>query len=144
MAASLAEYALEWTLCPQLKQQFWPVGWAGLALVVAGEAVRKGAMVTAGTSFTHDIQREKRREHRLVTNGLYRWVRHPGYMGWFIWSIATQLLLVNPLCTLAFAVVSWRFFAVRIPYEEFYLHQFFGLDYARYAASVPSGIPFVS
>ncbi|CAI5502825.1 unnamed protein product [Closterium sp. Naga37s-1] len=73
-----------------------------------------------------------------------RWVRHPGYTGWFMWSIATQLLLVNPLCTLAFALVSWRFFAARIPYEEFYLHQFFGLEYARYAASVPSGIPFVS
>ncbi|CAI5948595.1 unnamed protein product [Closterium sp. NIES-65] len=29
-------------------------------------------------------------------------------------------------------------------YEEFYMHLFFGLEYARYAASVPSGIPFVS
>jgi hypothetical protein len=26
-------------------------------------------------------------------------------MGWFIWSVATQLLLVNPVCTLVFANV---------------------------------------
>lgn len=32
-----------------------------------------------------------------------RLVRHPGYMGWFIWSLATQLLLVNPICGLAYA-----------------------------------------
>ncbi|CAI6005050.1 unnamed protein product [Closterium sp. NIES-65] len=31
-----------------------------------------------------------------------------------------------------------------LDYEEFYLHQIFGLEYARYAASVMSGIPFVS
>ncbi|CAI5521983.1 unnamed protein product [Closterium sp. Naga37s-1] len=144
MGAALTEYALETALFPAFKHRLWPVSWVGGALLLAGEAVRKAAMVTAGRSFTHDIQTEKRREHRLVTHGLYRWVRHPGYTGWFMWSIATQLLLVNPLCTLAFALVSWRFFAARIPYEEFYLHQFFGLEYARYAASVPSGIPFVS
>ncbi|CAI5947896.1 unnamed protein product [Closterium sp. NIES-64] len=160
MAAALTEYALETALFPAFKRRLWPVAWVGGALLLAGEAVRKAVMVTAGRSFTHDIQTEKRREHRVVTHGLYRWVRHPGYTGCFMWSIATQLVLVNPLCTLAFALVSWRFFAARIPgilyeefylhhffgldYEEFYLHQFFGLEYARYAASVPSGIPFVS
>ncbi|CAI5998777.1 unnamed protein product [Closterium sp. NIES-65] len=157
MAAALTEYALETALFPAFKRRLWPVAWVGGALLLAGEAVRKAAMVTAGRSFTHDIQTEKRREHRVVTHGLYRWVRHPDYTGCFMWSIATQLVLVNPLCTLAFALVSWRFFAARIPYEEFYLHhffgldyeefylhQFFGLEYARYAASVPSGIPFVS
>ncbi|CAI5948603.1 unnamed protein product [Closterium sp. NIES-65] len=157
MAAALTEYALETALFPAFKRRLWPVAWVGGALLLAGEAVRKAAMVTAGRSFTHDIQTEKRREHRVVTHGLYRWVRHPGYTGCFMWSIATQLVLVNPLCTLAFALVSWRFFAARIPYEEFYLHhffgldyeefylhQFFGLEYARYAALVPSGIPFVS
>ncbi|CAI5998763.1 unnamed protein product [Closterium sp. NIES-65] len=158
MAAALTEYALETTLFPAFKRRLWPVAWVGGgALLLAGEAVCKAAMVTAGRSFTHDIHTEKRREHRLVTHGLYRWVRHPGYTGWFMWSIATQLLLVNPLCTLAFALVSWRFFAARIPhpvsypiacagilYEDLYLHPFFGLEYAQYAASLLSCVPFVS
>jgi hypothetical protein len=26
-------------------------------------------------------------------------------MGWFMWSVATQILLVNPICTLAFTYV---------------------------------------
>lgn len=31
-----------------------------------------------------------------------RLVRHPGYLGWCVWAVATQLLLANPLCTLLF------------------------------------------
>ncbi|CAI5947879.1 unnamed protein product, partial [Closterium sp. NIES-64] len=78
MAAALTEYALETALFPAFKRRLWPVAWVGGALLLAGEAVRKAAMVTAGRSFTHDIQTEKRREHRLVTHGLYRWVRLGG------------------------------------------------------------------
>jgi uncharacterized membrane protein len=33
----------------------------------------------------------------------YRYVRHPGYLGWFIWAVGTQVLLANPVCTLLFA-----------------------------------------
>lgn len=70
-------------------------------------------------------------------------MRHPGYLGWFIWSVATQLLLVNPLCTLAFTYVSWRFFAERILYEEYLLLHFFGERYAQYKRHTPSGLPFI-
>ncbi|CAI5998773.1 unnamed protein product [Closterium sp. NIES-65] len=201
MEVALTEYALETALFPAFKRRLWPMAWVGGALLLVGEAVHKAAMVTARRSFTHAIQMEKRREHRLVTYGLYRWVRHPGYTGWFMWSIAIclhvipcanyafphahmrhpgytgvvhvehdvsvvwcnhpmpcpcrprshgrwvrhpgytgwfmwsiamQLQLVNPLCTLAFALVSWRFFAARIP------------SLPRYAASVSFAIPFVS
>jgi len=41
----------------------------------------------------------------------YRYVRHPGYLGWLIWAVGTQVLLTNPVCTLLFAylvrAVSW-------------------------------------
>ncbi|KAL2930900.1 Protein-S-isoprenylcysteine O-methyltransferase B [Bienertia sinuspersici] len=42
-----------------------------------------------------------------------------------------------------FAMVVWRFFARRIPYEENYLIKFFGHEYEQFARRVPSGIPFV-
>lgn len=34
-----------------------------------------------------------------------RYVRHPGYLGWYVWCIGTQLLLVNPLSCISFAYV---------------------------------------
>lgn len=48
-------------------------------------------MITAGTSFTHLISYDKRRDHRLVTRGVYSLFRHPSYVGWFWWSVGTQV-----------------------------------------------------
>lgn len=31
-------------------------------------------------------------------------MRHGGYLGWLLWAVGTQLLLVNPVCTVGFAV----------------------------------------
>lgn len=42
-------------------------------------------------------------------------LRHPSYTGWFYWSAATQLLLANPICTLAYTLAAWSFFRHRIP-----------------------------
>lgn len=40
--------------------------------------------------------------------------RHPSYAGWFWWSVGTQVLLGNPVCTIAYAAVSFLFFRNRI------------------------------
>jgi protein-S-isoprenylcysteine O-methyltransferase len=52
-------------------------------------------------------------------------------------------MLSNPISTIGFAIVVWRFFSQRIPYEEFFLRQFFGSEYVEYASKTPSGVPFV-
>ncbi len=87
---------------------------------------------------------DKRDSHVLVTHGIYQYLRHPSYFGWFYWSIGTQLLLCNPLCTLLYTYVSWYFFASRIPYEEALLVDFYGDQYLRYIASTALGIPFIA
>lgn len=101
------------------------------------------AQVTAAHNFTHLVQTQRRPQHTLVTRGVYRWVRHPGYSGWMAWAVGTQLLLCNPLCTAAFAAAAWRFFSSRIAYEDELLASFFGAPYERYRSTVPSGIPCV-
>ncbi|KAL2936798.1 Protein-S-isoprenylcysteine O-methyltransferase B [Bienertia sinuspersici] len=142
MMCSLLEYWVEITYFPKLKEHWW-ISNLGLVLVVIGEAIRKGAMITAGRAFTHLIKIHQEEHHRLVSHGIYGFVRHPGYCGFFIWSVGTQIMLLNPICTPVFAVVVWKFFSERIPYEEFYLRQFFDDEYDEYAQRVPSGVPFV-
>lgn len=139
--AACLEHAAELRWAPFL--QLRAVSTLGLAAVVAGELVRKTAMVTAAHNFTHLIQTERRPQHRLITRGIYRHLRHPGYAGWMLWAVGTQVLLCNPLCTLGFAAAAWRFFAARIAYEDHLLFKFFGAQWERYRASVPSGIPLV-
>ena len=34
-----------------------------------------------------------------------RHIRHPGYLGFLVWCVGTQLLLVNPICCVVFALV---------------------------------------
>ncbi|XVF67030.1 hypothetical protein PTKIN_Ptkin10aG0087900 [Pterospermum kingtungense] len=142
MVCSLLEYFLEIVLFPGLKEYWW-VSNTGLVMVVIGEIIRKLAIITAGQAFTHLIKVYHEEHHQLVTHGVYRFIRHPGYSGFLIWSVGTQIMLCNPISTVAFAIVVWHFFAERIPYEEYFLKQFFGSDYEEYARRVPSGVPFV-
>ncbi|KAE8660048.1 putative protein-S-isoprenylcysteine O-methyltransferase [Hibiscus syriacus] len=131
MVFSLVEYFFELLLFPGLKEPFW-VSNLGLVMVVVGEIVRKLAIVTAGRSFTHLIRVRDEDHHRLATGGVYAFVRHPSYCGFLILSVGTQIMLCNPIYTVGFAVVVWRFFAAQIHYEYFLRH-FFGLEYEEYA-----------
>lgn len=142
MLFSLLEYLIELVLFPELKEH-WVISNLGLVLVVIGEVIRKMSIITAGQSFTHLIRVYPDERHRLITHGIYRFIRHPGYCGFFIWSVGTQIMLCNPISTIGFAVVVWNFFARRIPYEEYFLRQFFGSEYEEYAKQVVSGVPFV-
>ncbi|KAK4790721.1 hypothetical protein SAY86_018025 [Trapa natans] len=142
MAFSLLEYIVEIIFFPGLKDH-WGVSNIGLVMIIIGEIIRKMAIITAGRAFTHLIRIYHVDDHPLITHGIYAMVRHPSYCGFFIWSVGTQVMLCNPISTLGFIVVVWNFFARRIPYEEFFLRQFFGPEYEEYARRVPSGVPFV-
>lgn len=70
-------------------------------------------------------------------------MRHPSYVGFFYWAVATQLLLSNIVSTIGFIVVLGRFFRSRIRNEEIHLTRFFGKEYVDYKARVGSGLPFL-
>ncbi|KAG2493683.1 hypothetical protein HYH03_008197 [Edaphochlamys debaryana] len=146
MGFAVLEFWLEWWLRPGIKGASGGMGlvaWVGLALVLTGEVIRKVGMVTAQGNFTHQIRRQRDPSHQLVTHGIYRWIRHPGYLGWYVWCIGTQVLLCNPVSALAFAFVAWHFFRDRIEYEEYYLRRFFGPAYDEYARRTPTWIPLI-
>ena len=142
MLSSLVEYCIEMYFVPWIKAYVW-ISRLGLLLVITGELLRKVAMVTAASNFTHQVQYYKRSGHTLVTHGVYSLSRHPSYAGWFYWSIGSQLLLCNPVCFVGFAVATWMFFQDRILDEELLLLQFFGQEYEDYRKRVGIGIPFV-
>ena len=143
MSFAVLEYALELVLAPELKRASATRGIkiAGLACATLGDGLRKAAQVTAGASFTHLIQTTKRREHELITHGVYRHIRHPGYLGWLVWCVGTQILLCNPIGAVGFAVAAWRFFKARVPFEEARLRAMFPGEYAAYAARTRTWIP---
>ncbi|KAJ0965625.1 hypothetical protein J5N97_026763 [Dioscorea zingiberensis] len=143
MGCALVEYMVELVFFPELKENRL-LNIVGLVMVLVGEVIRKAGVITAGRAFTHTIRIYHEDQHELITHGIYRFIRHPGYCGFFIWATGTQLILCNPLCIVAFSLVTWRFFSSRIRYEEFFLRQFFGRQYEVYASQVPSGLPFIN
>lgn len=142
MSCALLEFIIESIFFPSLKTYTW-ICYLGILLTLLGDGIRKCGMITAGMAFTHLIQERRREGHNLITHGIYAYVRHPGYLGWFIWAPATQLILMNPICVCVFAFVAWHFFYDRIPYEEETLVDMFGKEYEEYRKRVPSYIPFV-
>ncbi|KYQ91104.1 prenylcysteine methyltransferase [Tieghemostelium lacteum] len=142
LAAGFTEYWVEWYFFPGMKQfTFLPK--IGILLTIFGQVTRTLAMITAGSNFTHIVQEHKRKEHELVTTGIYSYLRHPSYFGWFIWSVSTQLTLFNPICIIGYTFASWAFFNERIEEEEEFLIKFFGQQYVEYKKRVWSGIPLI-
>ncbi|KAF0300005.1 Protein-S-isoprenylcysteine O-methyltransferase [Amphibalanus amphitrite] len=142
-ASSWVEFWLERALFPGLKEFSFTIG-LGLLLCVSGEIIRKLAMFTARTNFNHIVQNEKRPDHQLVTHGVYSWFRHPSYVGWFWWSVGTQLILNNPICLVGYTAASWTFFRDRVRYEEATLINFFGHAYLEYQQRVGTGLPGIA
>jgi protein-S-isoprenylcysteine O-methyltransferase len=139
---SWTEFGLRLALAPHWNLPL-PLVAVGLVVVVVAQTIRSAAMITAGASFNHLIQTYKRKDHTLITHGIYSVLRHPSYVGFFYWSMGTQLLLGNLLHFVLFSVVSWTFFRRRIPFEEESLCNLFPDDYPAYVARSWMGIPFL-
>jgi protein-S-isoprenylcysteine O-methyltransferase len=138
---SWIEFGVRFLFFPRFNSR--PLSFLGIALVVISQGIRSVAMATAGESFNHLIQNFKKDTHVLVTHGIYNIFRHPSYVGFFYWSVGTQMVLSNPFCCMAYAITSWTFFRRRIEYEEESLEKFFPDQYPIYAARTYMGIPFL-
>ena len=71
---------------PQLLQAF------GLIGIAAGMAMMTWCMVV-NTFFAKVVRIQKDRGHHVIDSGPYRYVRHPGYVGWVILWLSVNLAL---------------------------------------------------
>lgn len=149
MAASLIEFVVEGALIPS----WWKVVQASNGSVVFFGilttffyGVRVVAMVQCGSNFSLQLEDTHREDHVLVVHGLYSWLRHPSYFGWFWRTVCAQLILMNPVCFVVHTVATWVFFRQRIRIEEERLshNEFFGEKYVQYRKCTRTGIPFIS
>lgn len=138
---SIIEHALRCYLFPVVSYKALTIA---VVLCIAGQVSRSIAMCTAKESFNHYIQVEHDKEHKLVTNGIYKTFRHPSYFGFFWWFVGTEILLGNIICLIFGIVKLQAFFKKRIDIEEEYLTFFFAENYTRYKEKTIIGIPFLS
>jgi protein-S-isoprenylcysteine O-methyltransferase Ste14 len=108
----------------------------GFLLIVLGEAVRLAGVAAAGTV----TRRRSRTVQRLVTYGIFAWMRNPLYVGnFFIWigfTVISGVLWFLPVAILLFAVE----YTLIVRYEEGVLESIFGEEYLAYKARTPRWI----
>jgi protein-S-isoprenylcysteine O-methyltransferase len=140
--AAITEFVIESYFFPGLKQHAG-LSRIGMVLTLSGQVLRSVAMIHAAANFSHKVAMQRDSSHKLVTDGIYSWFRHPSYTGFFYWGLGTQMTLQNPVCFVGYGVVLWRFFNYRIRAEEWALIRFFGDDYRAYKKRVGVYIPFI-
>ncbi len=80
-------------------------------------------------------------EHRLVTHGIYSYLRHPMYTSQLLWGVAQALLLPNWLAGPAGLLAFLILYLVRVSPEERMLLERFGDEYRAYRARTGGVIP---
>jgi protein-S-isoprenylcysteine O-methyltransferase Ste14 len=80
------------------------------------------------------------RHGEFVTPSLYKFMRHPLYLGWLIFFWATPRMTSGHLL---FALVTTSYIFVAIKLEEKDLEGFLGDSYRRYRETTPMILPFL-
>jgi protein-S-isoprenylcysteine O-methyltransferase Ste14 len=84
-----------------------------------------------------------REKHKLVTGGVYTWVRHPMYSAFWMWAIAQALLLPNWIAGLSGIVGFGTLFFGRVFEEERLMLQAFGDEYRAYMQRTSRVLPWI-
>jgi protein-S-isoprenylcysteine O-methyltransferase Ste14 len=112
----------------------------GLVLFGTGFLLMNWAEVALGKQFS--IQVTVQEDHRLVTSGVYRVVRHPRYLGIFLNNLGLALVFRSWLALILVAaltlVLLWR-----IHDEEELMYREFGAEWEAYAHHSWRLIPFL-
>jgi len=113
----------------------------GLTIIVIGFIIRWIAVVQLGRLFTVDVAISA--THSLKTEGLYKVVRHPSYLGLML--IITGLALCMPSLVWMAVTIIAVFIAMnyRMKVEEQALTEEFGSQYLDYSKKVSKIIPRV-
>lgn len=106
------------------------LGFAGFAILIFGNWLLWKAHKDLGRHWSSTVQTKS--EQTLVTQGIYRYLRHPIYTAHIVWGFAQAMMLPNWLTGWLSLPLIVLVFVLRIPNEEQMMIEQFGDDYRRY------------
>jgi len=115
------------------------LGWIGTAVFAAALLLLWRSHADLGRNWSAILQ--IRQEHTLITNGVYRYMRHPMYAAHMLWAIAQGLLLQNWLAGWIFLIAFIPTYLVQAPKEEQMMLDNFGEEYRNYISRTGRIIP---
>ena len=116
------------------------IRFTGLLLTIIGFSLMNWSAYVLGKQFSVNVTIQK--DHKLITNGPYKYIRHPRYLGIFIFltGIPLTFLSIMPIIIdiLLLFVLIWR-----IKDEEELMSQEFKDEWSKYSKITYSLFPFI-
>jgi protein-S-isoprenylcysteine O-methyltransferase Ste14 len=121
---------------------FHPVrGWLGIVSLAGALVLFRITHKQLGRNWS--VTLETRTGHKLVTDGVYAWVRHPMYSSFLLTAVAQALLLPNWIVGLAGFAAFAVLFSWRVGREEALMVETFGESYRDFMARTARIVPWV-
>ena len=114
---------------------------AGIVIFVFGLWIFRRSHKDLGRNWS--VTLEIREKHKLVTRGLYRFIRHPMYASFLLIALAQAFLLPNWVAGLSGLVGLAVLFFMRINVEERMMLDTFGEEYRVYSGKTKRIIPYI-
>ena len=120
--------------------QTWQV-FAGALIFLAALYLFRRTHSALGRNWS--VTLEVRENHALITDGIYKYVRHPMYSAFWLWAVAQALLLPNWVAGFSGFVGFGLLFAFRVAHEERLMLETFGDQYRDYMGRSGRIVPWL-
>jgi len=111
----------------------------GAVLAISGLIIRISSILTLKRQFTYTVTRIE--NHELIEKGLYKLIRHPGYLGQLIIFLGISTALSNWLSVLSMMASVLIGYLYRIKTEEKFMIEEMGNKYIDYQKRTKRLIP---
>ncbi len=113
----------------------------GLLLYIIFSWLQIKSYKTLGNYYTQDVAILK--NHKLITNGPYKFIRHPQYLSQVLSDLGAGLAFASYLIIPIVLMVELPLFVLRAILEDKLLEKHLGEEYTNYKKSTPFMIPFI-
>lgn len=129
---TFANYRI-WTLTNYI------IGTIGVNIILIGALIRWMSIIQLKSAFTVNVAIAN--NHKLKTNGVYKYVRHPSYFGLLLIMFGFSVSMNNYISILIITIPMLIVILYRIKVEEEILLAEFGNEYSNYKKSTKKLIP---
>ncbi|MDP4010880.1 MAG: isoprenylcysteine carboxylmethyltransferase family protein [Candidatus Roizmanbacteria bacterium] len=114
----------------------------GMLLVGIGVTMAISARKSLGTNWNHAFEYQIKKKHKLITHGIYAYVRHPIYAGLILSYLGIELVVESYLF-IPFFIITVTLGIIQCKREEKILSKYFGEEYTNYMKRTKMLVPLL-
>ena len=113
----------------------------GMTLIGIGLVLRIHSILTLRHFFTYSVAQVE--NHQIIQTGLYKFIRHPGYLGQLIIFLGISISISNWISILTMILPITLAYLYRIKVEERFMLEQWGDNYLNYQNRTKRLLPLV-